>query len=222
MQRFMFSWYLSNGIPVEGLGDIRPPKEDKAYIPQIVLLEPVFDSICQRHAVPPADSPYAAALAAFKLVAAVRHLQLMDPREAQYLAYYHIVAASKIVPEVLPGTDKLTGDELRLFYGTRLGSRRSHGFRPSVEYRGLKSCRLPYPLGTGFLVHINACASAATARCCVTLMQSTVLPRINAVSFRLKPSTRRRMMTCCWGSVRSSRMARQTLSSSMCCHAASV
>ena len=52
----------------------------------------------------PADSPYAAALAAFKLVAAVRRLQLMDPREAQYLAYYHIVSASKFVPEVLPGT----------------------------------------------------------------------------------------------------------------------
>ena len=102
MQRFMYSWYLSNGIPVEGLGDIQLPNEDKAYIPQIVLLEPVFDSICQRHGVQPADTSYAAALAAFKLVAAGRRLQLMDPWEAQYLAYYHIVSASKIVPQLLP------------------------------------------------------------------------------------------------------------------------
>ena len=102
MQRFMYSWYLSNGIPVESLHDVQLPKEDKACIPQIVLLEPAFDSICQKHGVQPADTPYAAALAAFKLVAAGRRSQLMDPREAQYLAYYHIVAASKIVPHLFP------------------------------------------------------------------------------------------------------------------------
>jgi hypothetical protein len=49
--------------------DVQLPKEDKAYIPQIVLLEPAFDAICQKYGLPPADSPYAAALAAFKLVA---------------------------------------------------------------------------------------------------------------------------------------------------------
>jgi hypothetical protein len=98
MERFLHSWCLVNAIPVETFRDVQLPPEDMEYAPQVVRLEPAFDSACRVHAVPPEDAAYAAALAALKLVAAGRNLQLMDSRVAQYMTYYHIIAASKTVP----------------------------------------------------------------------------------------------------------------------------
>jgi|WetSurMetagenome_2_1015567.scaffolds.fasta_scaffold188652_2 hypothetical protein len=99
MQRFIISWSLSNGLPVDGFAKAQIPKEDKAYRPQVTQLETRFAAICQKHGLPPQDAPYAAALAALKLVAAGKKLQLIDPGAGQYMVYFHIVSGSKMVPE---------------------------------------------------------------------------------------------------------------------------
>ncbi len=101
MQHFMYSWYMSNEIPVESLGDVKLPKEDMEYIPGIILLEPAFDAVCRKHQLQPADAPYAAALAALKLVAAGSQVQLIDLKTGQYMAYFHLLSASKTVPQTL-------------------------------------------------------------------------------------------------------------------------
>lgn len=103
MQRFIFTWCLSNGIPLDGFGKVQLPSEDKAYKPEVSRLEPAFDSVCQGHGLIAEDGPYAAALAALKLVAAGAQLGLMDLKTGQYMTYFHIVTASKMVPEPLPG-----------------------------------------------------------------------------------------------------------------------
>jgi hypothetical protein len=101
MERFLYSWYLSNGIPVEGVRDVQIPKEDMEYLPQVVRLEAGFDAICREHGVTNEDAPYAAALAAAKLVAAGRKLQLVETHVAQYTTIYHIISASKMVPQLI-------------------------------------------------------------------------------------------------------------------------
>jgi hypothetical protein len=102
MQHFMYSWYMSNEIPAESLHGVQLPQEDMAYVPGIILLELAFDAICRKHQLPPADAPYAAALAALKLVATGSRMQLMDLKTGQYLAYFHLLSASKTVPDTLP------------------------------------------------------------------------------------------------------------------------
>jgi hypothetical protein len=99
MERFLYSWSLSNGLAVDGLRDVKLPREDMDYLPQVSGLEPGFDAICRKHGLQPEDAPYAAALAALKLAAAGSELKLMEASTARYMVYFHILSASKMVPE---------------------------------------------------------------------------------------------------------------------------
>jgi hypothetical protein len=103
MQRFILSWSLGNGLPAAGFGQIPIPDEDKAYRPQVSRLEAGFDAVCRTHGLAAEDTPYAAVLAALKLVSAGKKLQLIDPLAGQYMLYFHLVSGSKMVPELVPG-----------------------------------------------------------------------------------------------------------------------
>jgi hypothetical protein len=101
MQRFIFSWSLGNGLPVDGFAKARIPDADKDYRPQVSQLETGFDAACRKHGLTPEDTPYAAALAALKLVSAGKELGLIEPGTGLYMLYFHLVSGSKMVPEPL-------------------------------------------------------------------------------------------------------------------------
>jgi hypothetical protein len=105
MQRFLLAWSLGNGLPAAGFGEVQIPDQDKAYLPGVARLEPDFDAICQGHGLKPADHPYAAALAALKLAADGKQSQRLDGRAGQYMIYFHLLTASKTVPERLSYAD---------------------------------------------------------------------------------------------------------------------
>jgi hypothetical protein len=98
MNRFVFSWAMSNGLNPKDVDFAAIPAESKAYLKELTRFEAPLIAICKRHEIEPELRAYVAAAAAMKLVAAGKMLGLLEPKIGQAMVMFHVVAGSKTMP----------------------------------------------------------------------------------------------------------------------------
>ena len=106
---FMKGISFSMGLDPKKGWDGEVPEEHRPLFPTSELgrkLEVPFRTCCAQSPLDPALYPYAAAMAAMKLVSAGHHMKLLDQRIGKALACEALVAGSKTVP-ARPGASSM-------------------------------------------------------------------------------------------------------------------
>ncbi|HNT78089.1 MAG TPA: hypothetical protein PKH77_24005 [Anaerolineae bacterium] len=96
MQQFVYRWTMSNGL--SDTGEVDVPADATGYLPEVAQHELAFRAICERHDLPVAYYPYAAAVTALKLVLAGERLKLLEPNVGLTTMVYHVIVGSKTAP----------------------------------------------------------------------------------------------------------------------------
>jgi hypothetical protein len=98
MNRFVFSWAISNGLNPREINIAGLTTEAKAYLPELTRYEKPLYDVCEKHRIARELFSFVAATSAMKLVAAGKVLGVLDQKLGQAMVLFHIIAGSKTVP----------------------------------------------------------------------------------------------------------------------------